>query len=339
MKKLTFIIILFASVCVYAQTDDKNTLKQLNENLVLSYKNGKLDDALKFANQAVELSLKIFGSDNAETATAYTNLGIIQREKLKYNDSISSLQKSIEIYEKSSNLKKGVLSNSYEKLAESYKLSGKQKETEESYLKSLDLCERDFGLESKQTLGVVFGIANYYAQTKNFDKADEFYLRSYKLVVKNFGELADEVADIDLARAELRDSLYFFNWVKKKPSDIENDKIAISDLQKREKAFQLEKDKIFRDRKNENITYGKIKKVVKADYPKVANSVGAIGKVSVRIMINQEGIVVKANAISGHPLLHTSAVEAAFLTKFEPTTVIGKPIKTIGVIDFSFVRQ
>jgi TonB family protein len=325
MRKLIISIILIASVCVYAQTDDKTALKELNQKLVDSYKNNKLDDALKYANQAVELSLKIFGADNAETAVAYSNLAIIQQQKQKYSESIFWLQKSIEIYGKLTNLGKGVLSKSYERLAENYALFGKQNETEESYIKSLELCERDFGLESKETLGVVFGIANFYAQTNNFDKANVFYLRCYKLAVKNFGEMSDVITKIDDARVQY--------------SKVMPEKFLLS-----EKEFQIERAKIVPEYTqsqpiNAGVINGKAKKLGKPEYPPAAMAVRAEGQVAVKVTVDEKGKVIKAIAVSGHPLLRGNAEKAALNSIFELTLMNGKPIKITGTLFYNFVAQ
>jgi tetratricopeptide (TPR) repeat protein len=52
--------------------------------------------------------------------------------------------------------------------------------------------------------------------------------------------------------------------------------------------------------------------------------------------LDEEGNVMAARAISGHPLLKDSAVAAATGWKFKPTTLSGVPVKVIGTITFNF---
>lgn len=75
------------------------------------------------------------------------------------------------------------------------------------------------------------------------------------------------------------------------------------------------------------------------EYPAIAKAAGAEGKVSVRITVDEEGNVVAAEAISGHPLLRTAAVDAARGAKFKPTVVDGEPVKVSGVISYNFVLK
>jgi TonB family protein len=77
-------------------------------------------------------------------------------------------------------------------------------------------------------------------------------------------------------------------------------------------------------------------KQVKPKYPKEARKKLAVGIVDVQVKINEAGKVVKAEAISGDPLLHEAAVKAAYGWVFQPTYSNGKPVETSGIISFSF---
>jgi tetratricopeptide (TPR) repeat protein len=54
------------------------------------------------------------------------------------------------------------------------------------------------------------------------------------------------------------------------------------------------------------------------------------------VTVDEEGDVMSARAISGHPLLRDSAIEAAQRWKFKPTLVSGVAVKVIGEISFNF---
>lgn len=74
-------------------------------------------------------------------------------------------------------------------------------------------------------------------------------------------------------------------------------------------------------------------------YPAAARSAGASGKVVVEVTINEEGKVIEARAVSGHPMLQQAAVQAARLAKFSPATISGQPVKVTGTISYTFVWQ
>ncbi|MDT5270401.1 MAG: hypothetical protein QOH49_2587 [Acidobacteriota bacterium] len=74
-------------------------------------------------------------------------------------------------------------------------------------------------------------------------------------------------------------------------------------------------------------------------YPPIAKAAGAEGTVSVKVTVDEEGNVVAARAVSGHPLLRSAAVDAARATKFKPTVVDGKPVKVSGIISYNFALK
>ncbi len=71
-------------------------------------------------------------------------------------------------------------------------------------------------------------------------------------------------------------------------------------------------------------------------YPKEVSGSKAFGKVEVKVLIDENGDVVSAEAISGNALLINSAVEAAKKAKYIPTMCDDKPEKTDGLIVYDF---
>ena len=75
----------------------------------------------------------------------------------------------------------------------------------------------------------------------------------------------------------------------------------------------------------------------KPPYPAAARAVRAAGAVNVQVLIDENGSVVSASAVSGHPLLRQAAESAARGAKFKPTLLSGQPVKVNGVIVYNFV--
>jgi TonB family protein len=84
------------------------------------------------------------------------------------------------------------------------------------------------------------------------------------------------------------------------------------------------------------VLQGNAIKRVQPSYPPVAKAAKASGAVQVQIIVNENGEVVEANAISGHPLLRDAAVEAARQWQFKPTEIGGKAVKVNGILTFNF---
>ena len=71
-------------------------------------------------------------------------------------------------------------------------------------------------------------------------------------------------------------------------------------------------------------------------YPSAARQAAQSGAVSVEVMINEQGSVTSARALSGPPLLRNAAVMAARSWKFRPSTLGGVPVTTTTTIVFNF---
>jgi TonB family protein len=82
---------------------------------------------------------------------------------------------------------------------------------------------------------------------------------------------------------------------------------------------------------------GKAISLPKPAYPEIAKAARASGTVVVQVTIDEDGNVISATAVSGHPLLKAAAVQAAYGAKFSPTTLSGQPIKVTGKIVYNFV--
>lgn len=88
---------------------------------------------------------------------------------------------------------------------------------------------------------------------------------------------------------------------------------------------------------NGGVINGKATSLPKPAFPAAAKAVNASGAVNVQVLINEEGSVVSANAVSGHPLLRQAAEQAALGAKFKPTLLSGQPVKVNGIIVYNFV--
>ena len=71
-------------------------------------------------------------------------------------------------------------------------------------------------------------------------------------------------------------------------------------------------------------------------YPAAAKAVRATGAVNVQVTIDEQGNIVSATAVSGHPLLRQAAEEAARNAKFAPTFLNGTPVSVTGVLVYNF---
>lgn len=65
----------------------------------------------------------------------------------------------------------------------------------------------------------------------------------------------------------------------------------------------------------------------------------ANGVVLVQVLVDEQGTVIDAKAVSGPQNLHAIAVSAARLARFMPTLLAGTPVQVSGTLTYNFVRS
>ena len=81
---------------------------------------------------------------------------------------------------------------------------------------------------------------------------------------------------------------------------------------------------------------GSVVRRIEPGYPEIAKRIKVSGTVVVEIVIDEQGNVVSARALSGNILLNAAAVSAARNWKWKPTILNGAPVKVVGTISFNF---
>ena len=71
-------------------------------------------------------------------------------------------------------------------------------------------------------------------------------------------------------------------------------------------------------------------------YSQIAKTMKLQGDVTVQILIDENGNVVSAKAVSGNPVLIPEVLRAARQARFKPTLLSGQPVKVSGLITYTF---
>ena len=71
-------------------------------------------------------------------------------------------------------------------------------------------------------------------------------------------------------------------------------------------------------------------------YPDAARRMRQSGMVQVEVVVDENGKVISARALSGPSILRDVAVEAAYRARFSPTKLSGQPVKVTGQINYNF---
>lgn len=74
-------------------------------------------------------------------------------------------------------------------------------------------------------------------------------------------------------------------------------------------------------------------------YPPAAKQMNASGQVNVQVSIDEDGNVLSAKAISGHPLLRAPAEAAARQSHFIPVKIGDRNVRANGTVVYNFINQ
>lgn len=87
------------------------------------------------------------------------------------------------------------------------------------------------------------------------------------------------------------------------------------------------------------ILNSKAEKLPEPKYPAEAKKVQAFGEVQVKILVDETGKVISAEALFGPESLRQAAVDAARLARFKPMIVNGVAVKVSGMLTYNFPAQ
>ncbi len=88
---------------------------------------------------------------------------------------------------------------------------------------------------------------------------------------------------------------------------------------------------------NGGVLNGKAKLLAKPAYPAAARAAGERGMVAIKILVEEDGKVIRAGSVSGPPTLQLAAREAACKSIFTTTSLGGHPVKVSGLVTYNFV--
>jgi protein TonB len=72
------------------------------------------------------------------------------------------------------------------------------------------------------------------------------------------------------------------------------------------------------------------------NYPEVARRLRVTGLVQVEVVVDENGKVISARALSGPGSLRDVAMQAALRARFSPTKLSGQSVKISGQINYNF---
>jgi tetratricopeptide (TPR) repeat protein len=148
---------------------------------------GKLDEAEKMYQRALQGKEKAWGPDHTSTLDTVHNLGNLYKSQGKLDEAEKMYQQALHGCEKAWGLDHTSTLNTVNNLGNLYKSQGKLDEAEKMYQRALQGKEKAWGPDHTSTLSTVYNLGNLYTDQGKLDEAEKMYQRALQGFEKAWG--------------------------------------------------------------------------------------------------------------------------------------------------------
>jgi tetratricopeptide (TPR) repeat protein/CHAT domain-containing protein len=192
-----FIIVLaVASVVAAPAFAQESQWKELDTQIEQLQKQGKNDESLPLAKEAVRMAEARFGPEHLNTATALHRLGAAFIALGSYPEAEPVLQRALAIREKSLGPEAAAVAESLNLLGQLCYLKGDHKTAETFYKRALEIQEKVLGPENPDVAESLNDLAMLYEERGRFAEAEPMYQRAVAIDEKALGPECSELVDI-----------------------------------------------------------------------------------------------------------------------------------------------
>lgn len=310
------------------QSPELSEAARLSAEVVKLFSEGKYDEALPLATRALELREKALGPEHQLVSVALNNLGVLYREKKKFDLAASHFGRALSILEKLYGREDPRLSALIQSLAVVRYRQGDLNEALTLAERNLAIKEKARGAEHEEVAEAVYLLSELYRAKNDVEKASPLFKRAIKIWTK-----AGRENDPKLEQARESHVCMVSNYLfsLSKNGDFKEADAA------RERLFGKTGDPQT-DPPDDGILNGKAISKPPPNYPMSAKTDRLSGAVVVKILVNEEGKVEEASVMCGRRDVLAGAGRAAALrARFTPTLKNGQPIKVTGYITYNFI--
>jgi TonB family protein len=313
-----------ANITGTTQSTELAKAHRLNGLVVKLYSEGKYDEALPLAKQALEITEKAVGPSHQLVCNALTNIAELYIAKKEYGEAEGAYRRSLRIQEKILGPQDPQLSPILKKLAFLHFRKGDYDETETLYRRALTIRENASHPEDVDVAQSLYDLAEFYRIRTDYTKAEPLFERAVKMRMRVLGP-----SNLSSIVARMR-----YRCILRK-TDPKHEEEKLSSVPVAVIAHDNNKGVMVMG----GVMNGKAVSLPKPPYPEAARSQGVSGTVTVQVQIDETGAVIDACAISGSNLLWQVTEQAAYGARFSPTKLSGQPVRVTGVITYNFVAR
>jgi tetratricopeptide (TPR) repeat protein len=298
--------------------------ERLNASVISLYNEHKFAEAFPIAKRVLEIREKALAAGDEQIVAALINLAEIQQARGKHPEAQEFFESALKRVEKTSGRDSLQVAKLLDRLAIVNYSNGYPSETESYYKRALAIREKALGAEHADVAHSLFNLAEFFQFQGDYKTAEPLYLRLIEIRKKNSEKEAEPLAEA-LSR--------YACLLRKTKRQNEADQIEFPGYSRSQLTGVASTNVL-----SAGIINGKAITLVTPPFPAEARGKQS-GKVTVRVLIDENGNVLRACAVEGPSLLMKGSESAAYRSKFTPTKLEGMPVKVNGVIIYNFVSQ
>ena len=304
-------------------SSDLEKATALTESVTLLAKEGKVNEALLLAKQALEIRERLLPRTDPLVAQSLSYVADLYIAKREHGSAKTTLQRLLQLQQERFGPDDVNLVHVHQRLGFVYLSDANIGKAEDEYKLALQLNEKKFGLENLKVADNLVALATVYRARDNFREGAPLFKRALAI----YGKLSG---------------------VDSPPFDQTSVGFTCLAHQTKNREATKELDEIWKQYAPAGSTpespYTDLNpralKLPIPGYPVEARARRASGVVVLKIRVDQRGRVTSARDMChGSPLLVPGSLESARNALFAPVIINGKPIVVDGVLSYRYVSQ
>ena len=168
--------------------------EKLNQEVLNLIKEGKYQEAIPLAQQALEIRQTILGKEHIDVAVSLNNLASLYESLGEYEKALPLYQEALAIFQKRLGEENTAVAISLNNLAHLYQLMGRYEQALSFYQKTLEMRRKILGNEHPDVAISLNNLASLYESLGEYEKALSLYQKALEMLEKLLGKEHLDVA-------------------------------------------------------------------------------------------------------------------------------------------------
>ena len=168
--------------------------KQLNQQVIELYKQGKYSEAIPLAQEALRIRQQVLGKEHADVANSLNNLGLLYQSMGRYQQAEPLYTQALEMKRRLLGDEHPSVANSLNNLAGLYQAMGRYEQAEPLYTQALEIFRRLLGDEHPDVATSLNNLAGLYKSMGRYQQAEPLLTEALEMRRRLLGNQHPDVA-------------------------------------------------------------------------------------------------------------------------------------------------